>query len=90
MMLILQILLIMEQFLIRKLKIARQNNFIFFQINKLTRKVYSNLSNIRIHYYLKHRIPIMHRHFLENYLKIVIMFRHIVIAEIIQFILHVV
>ena len=47
----------------KKLSIARQRGFIFNQINKLTKKIYSNLSNINIHYYLKLQIPITHRRF---------------------------
>ena len=43
--------------------VARQNGFDFKQINQLTIKIYSNLSQINVHYYLKLRIPIMHRHF---------------------------
>ena len=35
--------------------------FIFNQILKLTLKIFSNLSNINIDYYLNLRIPIMHR-----------------------------
>ena len=50
----------------KKLKIAREKGFIFNQILKLTIKTYSNLSNINIQYYLKHRIPIMHRHFFKK------------------------
>ena len=45
----------------KKLTIARGNGFIFNQKNKLTIKMYSNLSNINMHYYLKIQIPIMHR-----------------------------
>ena len=44
-----------------KLTVARQNGFIFSQINKLTIKIYSNRSKIDICYYLKHRIPMCHR-----------------------------
>ena len=47
----------------KKITVARGNGFKFNQINKLTIKIYSNLSHINIHYYLKLRIPIMHRHF---------------------------
>ena len=47
----------------KKLTVARQNGFIFNQINKLTKKISSNLQNINICHYLKLRIPIMHRHF---------------------------
>ena len=50
----------------KKLKIAPQEGFIFNQINKLTIKNYSNLSNINTSYYLKHRIPKMHRHFFKK------------------------
>ena len=49
----------------KQLKIARQNGFIFIQINKLTIKFYSNLSIINIHYYLKFPIPILHRQFFK-------------------------
>ena len=51
--------------IIKKLKIARQKGFIFNEIHKLTIKIYSYLSNIKIRYYLKFRTPIMHRHFLK-------------------------
>ena len=50
----------------QKLPIAHGNNYIFNQINKLTIKIYSNLSNINIHHYLKLRIPIMHRQFFKK------------------------
>ena len=50
----------------KKLTIARQIGFIFNQINKLTIKIYSNLSNINIHYYLKHRIPMCQRQFFKT------------------------
>ena len=46
----------------KKFKVAPQNGFIFNQTNKLTIKIYSSLSQINIHYYLKHPIPILHRH----------------------------
>ena len=52
--------------LIKKLTVARKNGFIFNQISKLTTKIYSNLSNISIHYYLKLRVPKMHRHFFKK------------------------
>ena len=45
----------------KKLTTARGNGFLFNQINKLTIKIYSNLSNINICYSLKHRIPMCHR-----------------------------
>ena len=47
----------------KKLTIARQSGFILNQINKLTIKIYSHQRYINISYYLKHRIPIMHRQF---------------------------
>ena len=46
-----------------KLKIARQNVFIFIQTNKFRIKSYGILSQVNIHYYLNLLIPIMHRHF---------------------------
>ena len=48
-----------------KLTIARQRGFILNQINKLTIKIYSHQRYISISYYLKHRIPIMHRQFFK-------------------------
>ena len=45
------------------LTIARENGFIFNQINKLTIKIYSNLSNINIHYHLRLGAPPLHRQF---------------------------
>ena len=48
-----------------KLTIARQRGFILNQINKLTIKIYSHQRYINISYYLKHRIPIMHRQFFK-------------------------
>ena len=50
----------------KKLTIACGNGFLFFQINKLTIKIYSNLSHINIHYYLKLQIPKGHRVFFER------------------------
>ena len=47
----------------KKITIARGNGFIFNQINKLTIKIYSNLSNINIHYHLRLGAPPMHRQF---------------------------
>ena len=45
----------------KKLYIARQRGFIFNHINKLTIKIYSNLSNINIHYHLKLDASPLHR-----------------------------
>ena len=50
----------------KKLTNARQNGFIFNQTNNFEIKIYSNLSNINIHYYLKLRIPMMHRQFFRK------------------------
>ena len=47
----------------QKLGIARGNGFIFKQINKLTKKIYSNQSHINIHYHIKLGSPPLHRHF---------------------------
>ena len=49
----------------KKLTVARQRGFILNQINKLTIKIFSHQRNINISYYLKHRIPIMHRQFFK-------------------------
>ena len=50
----------------KKLTIARERGFVFNQINKLTKKIYSNLSSINIHYYLKHQIPMGQRLFFKR------------------------
>ena len=50
----------------KKLTVARQNGFIFNQINKLTMKIYGNLQSINICYYLKLRIPMCHRLFFRR------------------------
>ena len=46
-----------------KLTIARGHGFTFNQINKLTSKIYSNLSNINIHYHLRLGASPLHRQF---------------------------
>ena len=48
----------------KKLTIARQNAFIFNQINKLSIKFYSHLRYINISCSLKSQIPMCHRQFL--------------------------
>ena len=53
----------------QKLTFAKQRCFKFNHINKLTIKIYSNLSNINIHYYLKHRIPMGQRLFFRRIAK---------------------
>ena len=72
---------------IKKLTVARGNGFIFNQRSNF-KKTYNNLTNINIHFYLKLRIPFMHRHFFRNSLKILNIFKHIVLLEIIFFIWH--
>ena len=47
----------------KKIKITRKKGFIFNQINKLTIKNYSNLSNINIRYSLILPIRKLHRRF---------------------------
>ena len=49
----------------QKLAIARANGFKFNQINKLTIKNYSILSNINIHYHLRLGLPPLHRQFFK-------------------------
>ena len=49
-----------------KILLIKNIGFIFGQTLKLTMKFYSNLKNIKIDYYLKHRIPIMHRQLLKT------------------------
>ena len=49
----------------KKLTVARQNAFMFNQLNKLTTKFYSHLRYINISYYLKSQIPMCHRQFFK-------------------------
>ena len=46
-----------------KLTVARQNGFMFNQINNLSLNFYSHLRYINIRYYLKFQIPMCHRQF---------------------------
>ena len=50
----------------KKFTVARENGFIFNQIVELRSQIYSNPSNINKQCYLKHRIPIMYRHFFRK------------------------
>ena len=50
----------------KKLTVVRQHGFVFNQIKKLTKKIYSNLQSINICYYLKRRIPMCHRLFFRR------------------------
>ena len=45
----------------KKLTLARENGYIFNHINKLTIKIYSNLSYINIHYHLRLGAPPLQR-----------------------------
>ena len=47
----------------KKLTVACGNGYKYNQINKLTIKIYSNLSSINIHYHLKLGSPPLHRQF---------------------------
>ena len=49
-----------------KLKVVRQNGFIFNQIIKLTIKFHSHLRYKNVSCYLKFRIPMCHRHIFRN------------------------
>ena len=53
----------------KKLTIARGNGFIFNQINKLTIKIYINLSHINIHYHLRLGAYPLHKQFFIKYSK---------------------
>ena len=48
-----------------KLAIAHGNGFIFNQINHFKIKIYSNLSNINIHYHLRLGSPRLYYHFFK-------------------------
>ena len=75
---------------LNKKTIARERGCEFNQIAKPTIKIYSNLSNINIHYYLKLRIPKLHRQFFRKLAQIVIIFKLFAMKEEFFFILHVV
>ena len=47
----------------KKLTTARENGYTFIQINKLTIKILSNLSQINIHYHLRLGASPLHRQF---------------------------
>ena len=49
----------------KKLTLARRRGFRFLQMKKLIIKIYSQQRYINITYYLKYRIPIMHRQFFK-------------------------
>ena len=73
----------------KKLTLARERGYIFNQINKLTIKIYSNLSHINIHYHLRLGASPLHRQFFKKISIIVIIFKLIAIIVEIHFILHV-
>ena len=49
----------------KKLSIARERGYIFNQINNFKIKIYSNLSNINIHYHLRLGASPLHRQFFK-------------------------
>ena len=49
----------------KKLTIARENGFLFNQINNFKIKIYSNLSHINIHYHLRLGASPLHRQFFK-------------------------
>ena len=53
----------------KKIKKARQNGFIFNQINNFQIEIYSNLSGINIHYHLLLGASLLHRQFFKQLLK---------------------
>ena len=53
----------------KKVTLAREREFIFIQINELTIKIYSNLSNIKIHYHLELGATPLHRQFFIKLLR---------------------
>ena len=73
----------------KNLTVARERGFSLLHLYKLIIKIYSHQRYINIRYYLKQRIPMMHRHFLKYFLEIVIMYKQIVMIAIILFTLHV-
>ena len=50
----------------KKLSLARERGFKFNQINNFKLKIYSNLSNINIHYHLKLGASPLHRQFFRK------------------------
>ena len=53
----------------KKIKNARRNGFVFNQINNFKIEIYSNLSNINIHYHLTLGASPLHYRFFINLLK---------------------
>ena len=49
----------------KKIKKARENGYIFNQINNFKIEIYSNLSNINIHYHLRLGASPLHRQFFK-------------------------
>ena len=66
----------------KKINIARKNGFKFNLLKKHTIKFYAKQSQMTIRYYLKHRIPKMHR--IKN------TYKTFVLIQIIHFVLQVV
>ena len=53
----------MNRYDFKKITVARQNGFVFIQINKLIKKFYSRKRYMNISYYLKFQIPMHPRQF---------------------------
>ena len=49
----------------KKITVASQRGYIYNQIFEITKKIFSNLSQMNTHSFLKLQIPIMHRHFFK-------------------------
>ena len=52
--------------IIKNLTVARQNVFVFNQINKLIIKIYSHQQNKNVSYHLKFQIPMCRRQIFDN------------------------
>ena len=50
----------------KKITVSRERGYIFNEINKLANKIYSNLSNINIHYHLLLGASPLHRQFFKK------------------------
>ena len=60
-------LLIDRWSLTKKIKNARENGYIFNQINNFKIKILSNLSHINIHYHLRLGASPLHRDYIETH-----------------------
>ena len=60
----------------KKIKNARQNNFVFNQINNFKIEIYSNLSGIAAHYHQLLGTSMLHRQFFKHILKNLVYIRN--------------